>query len=144
MRVICRECNNEIDTSSGYPEHELMDHYNIFHKTLVVRCTKCMQRIYSGYHFKDRCIDNRTGLISSVHSYIDYINIYDNDSNDNIDINKDDKDDKNYDLNKFLNELKDNIKEDLKEYIRTKLKQEINNELKLEIKNEIKKKLKMK
>ena len=93
MRVICRECNNEIDTSSGYPEHELMDHYNIFHRNLMVRCTKCMQRIYSGYHFKDRCTDNRTGLISSVHSYIDYINIYDNDSNDNIDINKDDKDD---------------------------------------------------
>ena len=141
MRVICRECNNEIDTSSGYPEHELMDHYNIFHKNLMVRCTKCMQRIYSGYHFKDRCIDNRTGLISSLHSYIDYINIYDNDSNDNIDINKDDKDDKNYDLNNVLNELKDDIKEDLKEYIKTNLKQEIN-ELKLEIKNEIKKEVK--
>ena len=141
MRVICRECNNEIDTSSGYPEHELMEHNNIFHKNLMVRCTKCMQRIYSDYHFKDRCIDNRTGLISSVHSYIDYINIYDNDSNDNIDINEDDK---NYDLNNVLNELKDNIKEDLKEYIRSNLKQEIINELKLEIKNEIKKKLKMK
>ena len=32
MRVVCRECNNEIDTSSGYPEHELMDHNNIFSK----------------------------------------------------------------------------------------------------------------
>ena len=102
----------------------------------MVRCTKYMQRKYSGYHFKDRCIDNRTGFISSVHRYIDYINIYDNDSNDNIDIKKDDKDD----LNKVLNDLKDNIKEDLKEYIRTNLKQEIINELKLEIKNEIKKK----
>ena len=59
MRVICRECNNEIDTSSGYPEHELMNHYNIFHKNLMVGCTKCMQRIYSGSHFKDRCIDKR-------------------------------------------------------------------------------------
>ena len=101
MRVICRECNNEIDTSSGYPEHELMSHYNIFHKKLMERCMKCIQRLYSGYHFKDRCMDNRTGLISSVHSYIYYINIYDNDSNDNIDINKDDKDDKNYDLKMF-------------------------------------------
>ena len=138
MRVICRECNNEIDTSSGYPEHELMDHYKIFHKNLMVRCTKCMQRIYSGCHFKDRCIDNRTGLITSVHTYIDYINIYDNDSNDIIDINKDDKND----LNNVLDELKDKIKEDLKEYIRTNLKQEIINELKLEIKNEIKKEVK--
>ena len=143
MRVIRRECNKEIETSSGYPEHEVMDHY-IFHKNLMVRCTKCMQKLYTGYHFKDRCRDNRTGLISSVHSYIDYINIFDNDSNDNIDINKDDKDDKNYDLNNVLNELKDNIKEDLKEYIRTNLKQEIINEVKLEINNEIKKKLKMK
>ena len=142
MRLICRECSIEIDTSSGYPEHELMDHYNIFHKNLMVRCTKCMQRIYSGYHFKDRCIDNRTGIISSVHSYIDYIKIYDNVSNDNIDINKDDKDDKNYDLNNVLNELKDNIKEDLKDFIRTNLKQEIIIELKLEIKNEIKKEVK--
>ena len=133
MKVICRECNNEIDTSSGYPEHELMDHYNIFHKNLMVRCTKCMQRIYSSYHFNGKCKDNRTNITSSTHSYIDYTNI--NNSNDNIDNNKDD-------LNKVLNELKDNIKEDLKEYIRTNLKQEIINELKLEIKNEIKKEVK--
>ena len=138
IRVIRRECNNEIDTSRGYPEHELMDHY-IFYKNLMVRCTKCMQRIYSGYHFMDRCINNRTGLISSTHSYIDYIDIIN--SNDNIDNSKDDKDNKN-DLNKVLNELKDNIKEDVKEYIRDNLKQEIINELKLEIKNEIKKEVK--
>ena len=105
----------------------------------MVRCTKCMQRIYSGYHFKDRCIDKRTGPISSVHSYIDYTDINDNDSNDNININKVDKDD---DLNKVLNELKNNIKEDLKEYTRLNLKQEIINELKLEIKIEIKKEVK--
>ena len=120
MEIVCRGCNNEIDTSSGYPEHELMSHIIFFHKKLIERCMKCMQRIYSGYHFKDRCIDKRTDLISSVHSYIDYTNIIN--SNDNIDNNK--KDDKN-DLNNVLNELKDNIKEDLKEYIRTNLKQEI-------------------
>ena len=68
MEIVCRECNNEIDTSSGYPE--LMSHYNIFQKKLMERCMKCMQRIYSGYHFKDRCIDKRTGFISSVHCYI--------------------------------------------------------------------------
>ena len=136
MEIVCRECNNEIDTSSGYPEHKLMNHYNYFHKKLMERCMKCIQRIYSGYHFKDRCIDKRTGLISSVNSYIDYTDINDNDSNDNIDINKDNKDN---DLNKVLNDRKDNIKEDLKEYIRTNLKQEIINELKLEIKKEIKK-----
>ena len=38
MRVICRECNIEIDTSSGYPEHELMNHYKISHKNLIERC----------------------------------------------------------------------------------------------------------
>ena len=143
MRVICRECINEIDTSSGYPEHELMDHYNIFHKNLMVRCTKCMQGMYSGYHFNGKCKDNCTYITTSGCSYINYNNIYDNDSNDNIDINKDDKDD-NYDLNNVLNELKNNIKEDLIEYIRTNLKQEIINELKLEIKSEIKKEVKKK
>ena len=141
MRVICRECNNEIDTSSGYPEHELMDHYNVFQKDLMVRCTKCMQRIYSGYHFNGKCKDNRTYITTSGCSYNNYNNIYDNDSNDNIDINKDDKDD-NYDLDNVLNELKDNFKEDIKEYIRNNLKQDIINELKLEIKNEIKKEVK--
>ena len=30
MRVKCRECSIEIDTR--YPEHELLDHYNISHK----------------------------------------------------------------------------------------------------------------
>ena len=34
MRVICRECNIEIDTSNGYPEHELLDHYNISPKKI--------------------------------------------------------------------------------------------------------------
>ena len=108
MEIVCRECNNEIDTSSGYPQHELMSHYNIFHKKLMERCMKCMQRIYSGYHFKDRCIDKAKVLISSVNSYFDYTNIIN--SNDNIDNNRDDKDD----LQKVLNDLKDNIKEDLK------------------------------
>ena len=93
MAIVCRYCNNEIDTSSGYPEHELMSHYNIFHKSLMVRCTKCMQRIYSGYHFLDKCKDKRTNIITSVHSYIKYTNIIN--SNDNVDNNKDDKDDLN-------------------------------------------------
>ena len=114
MRVICRECNNEIDTSSGYPEHELKDHYNVFNKILMVRCTKCMPGIYSGFHFMDRCINKLTGLISSTHSYIDYLDIIN--SNDIIDNNKDDEDDKD-DLNKVLNELKDNIKEDIKKIL---------------------------
>ena len=29
MEIVCRYCNNEIDTSTGYPEHELMSHYNM-------------------------------------------------------------------------------------------------------------------
>ena len=136
MEIVCEECNIEIDTCRGYPEHELTGHYNIFHKKSIERCMKCMQRIYIGYHFKDRCIDKCTGLISSVHSYINYTNIIN--SNDNIDNNKDDKDD----LNKVLNDLKENFKEDLKENTRTNLKQEIINELKLEIKSEIKKEVK--
>ena len=37
MRVICRECNIEIDTSNRYPELELLDHYNISHKKLIKR-----------------------------------------------------------------------------------------------------------
>ena len=138
MEIICRECYNEIDISSGYPEHELMNHSYFFHENLMIRCTKCMQRIYSSYHFLDKFKDKCTNIITSVHSYIDYTNI--SDSNDNNDNNEDDKDGV---LNKVLNELKDNLKEGLKEYIRTNLKQEVINELKLEIKNEIKKKLKM-
>ena len=135
MRVICRECNNKIDTSSGYPEHELMDHYNISHRILMGRCMKCMYKTYSGYHFFDKCKVNRAGLTTSVHSNIDYTDINDSDSNDNIDNNKDqDKDD----LNKVLNTLKDNIIENLKDYIKNELKTEIVNEIKTEIINEIK------
>ena len=89
---------------------------------------KCMYKTYSGYHFFDKCKVNRTGLISSVHSYIDYTDI-----NDNIDNNKD-KDD----LNKVLNELKDNIIEDLRNYIKNELKTEIVNELKTETVTELK------
>ena len=128
MRVICRECNIEINTNSGYPEHELMDHYNISHKNLIGRCMKFMYKTYSGYHFFDKCKVKRTGLISSVHSCNDYT-----DFNDNIDNNKD-KDD----LDKVLNEIKDNIIEDLRNYIKNELKTEIVNELKTEILNNFK------
>ena len=83
----------------------------------------------------DKCNVNRTGLITSVHSYIDYTDINDSDSDDNIDNNKDkDKDD----LIKVLNELKDNIIENLKDYIKKDLKTEIINEIKTEIINDLK------
>ena len=119
MMIICRECNIEIDTSSGYPEHELLNHYNNLHNNLIERCMKYLHRKYSGYHLLDNCKVNKTGLITSVHSYIDYTDIYDSDSNDNIDNNKDkDKDD----LKKILNELKYNIIEILKDYIKNYLK----------------------
>ena len=121
LRVICRECNNEIDTSSGYPEHDLLDHYNISFKKLIERCMKCMYKTYSGYQFFRKCKVNRTGLITSVHNYIDYTDTNDSDSNDNIDINKD-KDEE--DLNKILNELKHNFIERLKDYIKNDLKTE--------------------
>ena len=42
MRVLCRDCNIKIDTSSGYLELELMEHYNISHKNLMRRYVKCM------------------------------------------------------------------------------------------------------
>ena len=61
MMIICRECNIEIDTNSGYPEHELMNHNNSLHNNLKERCMKCMHRKYSGYHFLDKCKVNRTG-----------------------------------------------------------------------------------
>ena len=51
MMIICRECNIEIDTSNGYPELELMNHYNNLHNHLIERCMKCMHRKYSVYHF---------------------------------------------------------------------------------------------
>ena len=35
MMIICRGCNIEIDTSNGYPEHELMNHYNKLHNILI-------------------------------------------------------------------------------------------------------------
>ena len=135
MMIICRECNFEIYTRSGYPEHELMSHYNNLHNNLIERCMKCMHRKYSGYHFLDKYKVNGTGLITSVHSYFDYTDINDSDSNDNINNNKD-KDEE--DLNKVLNSLKDNIIENLTYYIKNELKTEIINEIKTEIINDLK------
>ena len=126
MRVICRECNNKIDTSSGYPEHKLMDHYIDLHNKLIERCMRYMHRKNSGYHFLKKGKVNRTGLISSVHCFIDYIDINNNDSHDNIDNSKDKEED---DLNNILNELKYNIIENLKDYIKNELKTEIINEI---------------
>ena len=71
MMIICREFNIEIDTSKRYPEHELINHYNNLHKNSIERYMKCMHRKYSGYHFLDKCKFNSTGLITSVHRYID-------------------------------------------------------------------------
>ena len=110
-KMICKKCNFQIDTSGGYPEHELMNHYNNLNNKLIERYMKCMHRKNSGFHFLDKGKVKRTGLITSVHSYIDYIEINDGDSNDNTDSNKEkDKDD----FNEILNELKYNIIENLK------------------------------
>ena len=122
-----------MDDEDDNPEHELATHYNQLYIKLIDRCKKYMQRLYSGYHFKDRCIDKRIGHISLVLSYIDYTDL-----NNSVTGDKDDVDD----LNMTLNDLKDNIKEDLKDYIGTNLKLEINNEINLEIKNDIKEELK--
>ena len=49
----------------------------------------CMQKQYSVYHFRYESKANRTGVISSVPCYIDYTDINNSDSDDNIDNNKD-------------------------------------------------------
>ena len=119
MTLICRECNIEMDDDDDNPENELASHNNMFHIKLIDRCKKCMQRLYGGYHFRDRCTDKRTYATLIVHSYIDYTDINDcvnDDKNDDID------------LNKTLIELKGTVKEDLKAYFRSDLKLEIINE----------------
>ena len=65
---MCRECNIDLINDDGSPADELMYHYNRFHNKLSNRCRKCMQKLYSGYHFKDRNIDKRTCIILPVHS----------------------------------------------------------------------------
>ena len=101
MTLMCIECQVEMDNEDDNPEHELATHYYKFHFELFDRCKKCMQRLYSGYHFKDRCIDKRTCIKLSVHSYIGYTDI-------NNSVNDD------FDLIKISNELKETVKEDLK------------------------------
>ena len=135
MTIICRESNIEIDTSSGYPEHELMNHYDNLHNNLIERCVKCMHRKYSGYQFSDKYKVISTGLITSVLRYVNYTDIYNNVS-DNDNDNKKDKD--KDDLNKVLNSLKDNIIENLTDYIKNDSKTEILNEIKTEIINDLK------
>ena len=101
MTYMCRECHIEMDDEDDKPGPELATHFYKFHIKLIDRCKKCMQRLYSGYQFKDRYIDKRICIILSVHSYIDYTDINNSVNDDN-------------DLNKTLNELKDTVKEDLK------------------------------
>ena len=126
LKMICRECNFEIDTGSGYPEHELMNHYNSFHNRLIERCMKCMHRKYSGYHFSDKCKVNSTGHIISEHIYTD-----NTDLNNNINENEND-------FNNVLFELKYNVIEELRNYIKDELKTEIINEIKRENLNDSK------
>ena len=66
MMIIYRECDIEIDASIGYPEHELMNHYNNLYNKSIEKCMKCMQKKYSGDHFLKKCKVNRTGLITSI------------------------------------------------------------------------------
>ena len=105
----------------------------------------CMYKTYSGHHFFDKCKVNRTGLISSVHSYIDYTDIIDNDSDrdDNIGNNKDKVEDKDY-YNEILIKLKAKIIENKKDYIKNELKTETINELKTDILNDLKTKTNIK
>ena len=97
----------KFDDSGDHPDHKLMIHYNNLHKKLVGRCKIFIQKLYSGYHFKDKFRDNRTCVIRSVNSFVDHTDINNTDNDDNI--GKD-----NDDLNKILNDLKDTIIEGLK------------------------------
>ena len=140
LTLMCKECNIDLgdendDDNDNNPEDDLMIHYHKSHDKLLKTCRKCVQRLYSNFHFNDSCTDKRTGFILPTHSYIDYSDINYSDDKD--------RDDDYSHLNKTLNEMKDNIEEGLKEYIRTNLKLEIINELKLEIKNGIKKNLEL-
>ena len=95
--LICRGCNIEIDTSSGYPEHELMSHYDNLHDKVIERFLRCMQSKFNGYHFVHQFKNTARVFIEHKHNFIDY-SVINNDNNK-------DKDE----LNEVLNFLKDNI-----------------------------------
>ena len=86
FEFIYRDCNIEIDNDDDDHEDELMVHYKKFHHKLNNRCRNCMQKLYNGYHFRDSCIDKRTGHKSIVHSYIDYTDISNSVSDDKDDV----------------------------------------------------------
>ena len=119
MMIIDRECNIEIDNSGDHPEHEQMIHYYNLNYNLIERCMKQTQKQSGDYHFRNECKVNRTGVMSSVHNYLDYTDI----NNSDNDYNKDEDN-----LNKVLNELKDGLIEISKDYIKIEFKTEIKNE----------------
>ena len=45
MAFTGRDCNIETDNDDDNPENEVMFHYNKFHKKLINRCKKCMQKL---------------------------------------------------------------------------------------------------
>ena len=65
MSLKCRECNIENDDRGDHSYYELMIHYNNLHKKLVDRFKICMQKLYSGYHFRVQCKDNCACAIST-------------------------------------------------------------------------------
>ena len=131
--LICRESIILIDFSSGYPEHEVMLHYDNSHSESILRRMKFMKRQYSGYHFNNECKNSARGFMEQKHSYIVYFD-FNNISKDKDDDKADDDDDKDA-LNKILSNLKVDIIAGLKDEAINNLK-EIISDLKKEIVNE--------
>ena len=84
----CRECDIEIDLSSGTLDFSLRQHYRKFHEFFLERCN-CMRNRFIGLHSTDKYANKSSNTSTVVHSYIDYNDFINSDNNkiDNINNN---------------------------------------------------------
>ena len=118
MKILMkRECYIELDICNGYPEHELMLHYDKLHDELIQICKKSKKINIAGIIFIMNVKKAERGFIETKHIYLDYSDI----NNDN---SKDQDDDKE-ELKEIINELKYVIIIKLKKEIKKDLKDNI-------------------
>ena len=66
------ECGPGMFSREDNGEQFWLNHYKNIHSKLVTRYIKCLQKLYSNFHLKDKCNQAGTDTIGSVHSYTDH------------------------------------------------------------------------
>ena len=55
LKMICRECNIEINIGNSSPDFKLREHDRKLHCSLLEKSTTCLGNLFNGLHCMNEC-----------------------------------------------------------------------------------------